>query len=193
LLTANYKNTGRSDIKMVKKYPASLPRKRYWAKDIKDKATCPECGGSLENERHTYLLAVREQGDIQTFVVGNDGGYFCNKCPIIVLDGPVFAQAASLGHGNSSTGRGKDNSAKFIVLGLVNTEAIPQEKSSTPFGADDNPIPLVQFTNMSPLPEAKPRKVGKPVVKLDYPKVGRNEPCPCGSGRKYKRCCRSKA
>lgn len=21
------------------------------------------------------------------------------------------------------------------------------------------------------------------------PKVGRNEPCPCGSGRKYKRCC----
>ncbi|MBT3982926.1 MAG: UPF0149 family protein [Bacteriovoracaceae bacterium] len=23
----------------------------------------------------------------------------------------------------------------------------------------------------------------------DTPKVGRNEPCPCGSGRKYKRCC----
>ena len=21
------------------------------------------------------------------------------------------------------------------------------------------------------------------------PKVGRNEPCPCGSGKKYKRCC----
>jgi uncharacterized protein len=25
--------------------------------------------------------------------------------------------------------------------------------------------------------------------KRDTPKVGRNEPCPCGSGRKYKRCC----
>ncbi|WP_082364086.1 SEC-C metal-binding domain-containing protein [Rhodopseudomonas sp. AAP120] len=23
-------------------------------------------------------------------------------------------------------------------------------------------------------------------------KVGRNEPCPCGSGKKYKRCCGSK-
>jgi uncharacterized protein YecA (UPF0149 family) len=23
------------------------------------------------------------------------------------------------------------------------------------------------------------------------PKVGRNEPCPCGSGRKYKKCCGS--
>jgi uncharacterized protein YecA (UPF0149 family) len=25
--------------------------------------------------------------------------------------------------------------------------------------------------------------------KLDLPKVGRNEPCPCGSGKKYKKCC----
>ena len=23
----------------------------------------------------------------------------------------------------------------------------------------------------------------------DMPKVGRNEPCPCGSGKKFKRCC----
>jgi len=26
-------------------------------------------------------------------------------------------------------------------------------------------------------------------VRRDQPKVGRNEPCPCGSGRKYKKCC----
>jgi SEC-C motif-containing protein len=29
---------------------------------------------------------------------------------------------------------------------------------------------------------------GKPVVR-DTPKVGRNAPCPCGSGKKYKKCC----
>ena len=23
----------------------------------------------------------------------------------------------------------------------------------------------------------------------DTPKVGRNDPCPCGSGKKYKKCC----
>lgn len=28
----------------------------------------------------------------------------------------------------------------------------------------------------------------KPVVR-DAPKVGRNEPCPCGSGKKFKKCC----
>ena len=26
-------------------------------------------------------------------------------------------------------------------------------------------------------------------IKRDQPKVGRNEPCPCGSGKKYKQCC----
>jgi len=25
--------------------------------------------------------------------------------------------------------------------------------------------------------------------RLEVPKVGRNDPCPCGSGRKYKKCC----
>lgn len=26
-------------------------------------------------------------------------------------------------------------------------------------------------------------------LKLESKKVGRNEPCPCGSGKKYKKCC----
>ena len=26
-------------------------------------------------------------------------------------------------------------------------------------------------------------------VRRETPKVGRNEPCPCGSGKKYKKCC----
>jgi preprotein translocase subunit SecA len=26
-------------------------------------------------------------------------------------------------------------------------------------------------------------------IKLEEPKVGRNDPCPCGSGKKYKKCC----
>ncbi len=30
--------------------------------------------------------------------------------------------------------------------------------------------------------------VPKPVVR-ETPKVGRNEPCPCGSGKKFKKCC----
>ena len=29
----------------------------------------------------------------------------------------------------------------------------------------------------------------KPIVKSKSEKVGRNDPCPCGSGKKYKKCC----
>jgi uncharacterized protein YecA (UPF0149 family) len=28
----------------------------------------------------------------------------------------------------------------------------------------------------------------KPIVR-DTPRVGRNDPCPCGSGKKFKKCC----
>lgn len=28
----------------------------------------------------------------------------------------------------------------------------------------------------------------KPIIR-DYKKIGRNDPCPCGSGKKYKNCC----
>ena len=30
-------------------------------------------------------------------------------------------------------------------------------------------------------------------VRHEGPKVGRNDPCPCGSGKKYKKCCEGKA
>ena len=42
-----------------------------------------------------------------------------------------------------------------------------------------------------PGPQARERRQSQPEkvqVKRAYPKVGRNEPCPCGSGKKYKYC-----
>jgi hypothetical protein len=41
-------------------------------------------------------------------------------------------------------------------------------------------------TGFAPLEEARPP------TKRTAPKVGRNDPCPCGSGNKYKRCCLKK-
>jgi preprotein translocase subunit SecA len=34
---------------------------------------------------------------------------------------------------------------------------------------------------------AKPKPKKRPVKKA--PKIGPNDPCPCGSGKKYKKCC----
>jgi preprotein translocase subunit SecA len=39
----------------------------------------------------------------------------------------------------------------------------------------------------SPMAEAAERGTRKPVRHTE-PKVGRNDPCPCGSGKKYKKC-----
>jgi preprotein translocase subunit SecA len=63
-------------------------------------------------------------------------------------------------------------------------------------------------TANGPLPGRRPESIGAPMggngeanengaevklelapVRREMPKVGRNEPCPCGSGKKYKNCC----
>ncbi len=42
--------------------------------------------------------------------------------------------------------------------------------------------------NMSETEQFQKPKVNKPIVNQDK-QVGRNDPCPCGSGKKYKKCC----
>jgi hypothetical protein len=42
-----------------------------------------------------------------------------------------------------------------------------------------------------PHPYEAPADDDGPIVN-DQPKVGRNDPCPCGSGKKYKKCCMPK-
>ena len=42
----------------------------------------------------------------------------------------------------------------------------------------------------APAAAAAPERERKQeTVRRDQPKVGRNDPCPCGSGKKYKHCC----
>jgi preprotein translocase subunit SecA len=51
--------------------------------------------------------------------------------------------------------------------GLASSHAQQERAANTPVGA----------------PDARPT-----TVRRNQPKVGRNDPCPCGSGKKYKRC-----
>ena len=125
----------------MKKFSASIPRKMFRSRDVGGTSRCPECGSRLESEFHAFLMAVRHAGEIDTFMVGNDAGYFCLKCPTVVLHYETFAQQTIFALDRKSQ-------SEFTVLGLVDIEAIPQEKRSIPLGGDDNPIPLVQFTNI---------------------------------------------
>ena len=47
-------------------------------------------------------------------------------------------------------------------------------------------LALYQYWMANPQPEVVPQPV------RNETKVGRNDPCPCGSGKKYKQCCLAK-
>ena len=50
---------------------------------------------------------------------------------------------------------------------------------------------LDYLETVSEAAEALNRAKAQPVRTI--PRVGRNDPCPCGSGKKYKRCCGKEA
>ena len=55
---------------------------------------------------------------------------------------------------------------------------------------DDESVRVMQGQGQLPEGAQVPERESKPeTVRRDAPKVGRNDPCPCGSGKKYKACC----
>ncbi|MBN1296206.1 preprotein translocase subunit SecA [bacterium] len=51
------------------------------------------------------------------------------------------------------------------------------------------PMPVAQSPRNRPLDETAAEDHPVVTVRRTHPKVGRNDPCPCGSGKKYKKCC----
>ena len=111
----------------------------YWNDDVDSSSSCPRCGAALIKQFHSYLLIVKEGKNFQSFVTGNDGGSFCLSCPVVVLDKSKFEGVAIAGDASRSS--------MFTVVGIIDFDAIPEDKRNIPIGKDDNPIPLVKFIN----------------------------------------------
>jgi hypothetical protein len=96
----------------------------------------------------------------------------------------------------------------FPELGTLREEVIAEEVErdrrfeSGDFGFDDLGDDLADMSNTRdlldqyagdlPAPPPDLDDYAPPVtapIRNDQPKVGRNDPCPCGSGKKYKKCC----
>ena len=109
-----------------------------------------------------------------------------------------------------------DNIKEEVVEFVFRVEALREEKVRSVFGAvpqrfehpDAARLPVFNIGDrFSGIPTQKhkpvptvfndiPTQEHKPVpneppqqYKRQLPKVGRNDPCPCGSGKKYKKCC----
>ena len=78
-----------------------------------------------------------------------------------------------------------------IMLHIVKSEKNVQRQSSaniTNASLDSSLMSAMNVEGENSAPKSNQTEKAKPVVN-DGPKVGRNDPCPCGSGKKYKQCC----
>jgi hypothetical protein len=77
--------------------------------------------------------------------------------------------------------------------GLV-TDAIDEMEWWVAFHPEDSqpevlPEPPKAQAPLPPPPAPPPESYTAPKPFVRQPKIGRNDPCPCGSGKKYKKCC----
>ncbi len=84
----------------------------------------------------------------------------------------------------------KENTTKMI-LAVMPASRIEQKDVARTATEDRRPAPVAPSASDSPYGKAaRPdTESKKPVVLTAAEKVGRNDPCPCGSGKKYKKCC----
>jgi len=148
----------------------SEPRRRYYSDDC-EMDVCPECGSKLVEENCTILLCVKSENDEAEFMTNLSDSHFCLNCPVVVFDNEKVEQAARFG-------LRQDKNIRYLIGGIINLDSIPEDKKHLEIGSDENPIPLVQF-----LPDLYKQP------KISEKKIGRNDICPCGSGKKYKKCC----
>ena len=76
-----------------------------------------------------------------------------------------------------------------IMLHLFKTE-VKMEQSASITGAslDNSAVESINDMGETNMPNKTSESKPQPIVN-DGPKIGRNDPCPCGSGKKYKNCC----
>jgi len=128
----------------MKKFDASVPRKMFWSDKLVNKKKCPRCHSALENEYHIYGIAVVSGRGTTTLITGNDAGSFCPECPVVVLDRKDFEQVM-VDIVEERPDWGMSGSLRYIVIGLVDTEAVPEDKRHLPPGDEDNPVTVVEF------------------------------------------------
>ena len=68
----------------------------------------------------------------------------------------------------------------------------PADEPASPFAGAVRATPAATPQGRAPAGNKQPPRVGGDdvvkTVRREEPKVGRNDPCPCGSGKKYKKC-----
>jgi len=122
----------------------TIPRELVYREFEEEPGACPRCGGPLESHTATYLVVTkRGKKEADSFFMGNDMGWFCARCPTVVINPAEVSEYLLYGK------PGWDTGTEFVVAGIVDLDAVPEEKRTMRLGGDDNPIPLVKFTSVT--------------------------------------------
>lgn len=154
----------------------TIPKTYYWNYDLIDPSNCPRCLSKLRTEHLSYYLIVNRHiySDREEFIIGNNNGLICPNCPTIVLDYDFIQDKFFKNY--------EEPIEYFDIVGLVDTASMSNNPNDT-----TNVIPFKKIINDQLL--ILKRYNEKEAEYRKNKKIGRNDPCPCGSGLKYKKCC----
>jgi preprotein translocase subunit SecA len=96
-------------------------------------------------------------------------------------------------------GQMMENIARDFVKYVTHVEVVKKEEPpaateqarNVEYSAPESPSAGSALGGGAPAAQPKPNAPAapaKPVVKTDVEKIGRNDPCHCGSGKKFKHC-----
>ena len=110
---------------------------------------------------------------------------------VMGLDGKVYEQIRP--ESNNTEKTVSINKAQIVKTGTImdgiNNELEEITDSETTFDSNNSLNKLdVSSLDAATIKRLMDYQNRKPSVR-EYKKIGRNDPCPCGSGKKYKKCC----
>ena len=168
---------------------------------VKESVELPEALGSLERYvvinaiDHYWQEHLTEMEDLRKAIGLRSYG---QTDPLVAYKGEAFKYFDEMMSNirlKICTGlfRSASNIDVFQNMLDLLSRTVKTEGPATPPAATPPPRPQITTTittSGGPAPEAAPKEIELPkiTIRRDTPKVGRNDPCPCGSGKKFKNC-----
>lgn len=112
---------------------------------------------------------------------------------VMGLDGKVYEQITPESNTEKTVSTNKTQNVKTgTIMDGINNELEEITDSETTLDSNNSLNKLdVSSLDAATIKRLMDYQNRKPSVR-EYKKIGRNDPCPCGSGKKFKNCCMNK-
>lgn len=148
----------------------------YTKNEVPTTDECPRCRSSTRQSYASFIYAT----EVAPRTMAAPAGFFCTHCPTVIVDQDMirggmlqdfgFRGVVGIDHGDGKSGLFKTWDGEESVYLLDENESFHG------------------ITTVRDVRHLSPRAPTSPQQR-EHPKIGRNAPCPCRSGKKFKKCC----